>query len=113
MSRSDECRSGASGISAPWRSSQILLRGVGFGLGLFEIQTRLVVGMLGTVRAGEQAFHREQLHAGVFLVVRTGVEAGGRGISDHSFGWGFERQEQRNFRGRAFADTIERAHVIG
>ena len=60
--------------------NQTRLRGVGFRLGFLEIQVRLVVGMLGAVRAGKQAFNRQPLHAQIFLACRAGVKAGGRGI---------------------------------
>ncbi len=35
--------------------------------GFLEIEIRLMVGMLGALFAGEQAFDGEQLHTGAFL----------------------------------------------
>jgi len=47
-------------------SNQILLRGVGFGVGFLEVQVRLVVRIFGALRAGEQTFNRQPLSASAF-----------------------------------------------
>jgi hypothetical protein len=63
-----------------------LLRRVCLRPGFFEIQVRLVIGMLGALFFGKQTFNRQQLHARIFFLVRAFVKTCARGVLDHSFG---------------------------
>ena len=52
----------------PTDSQQLRLLRASLALRLFEVQIRLVVGVLGAGGAGEEGFDGEQLQAGVTLV---------------------------------------------
>ena len=55
---------------------QHALLGGALNRGFLEVEVRLVVGMLGTLRLSKQSFNCEQLNAGNFLLVGRGVETG-------------------------------------